>query len=193
MAIMPIQIAPHPILKRVADPVDKFDDKLHALMDSMLETMYNAPGIGLAAPQVLVSKRVMVVDVDQPQEDDEAAADAATIKKRRTKPRFFVNPEIIWSSEEPNTYEEGCLSLPGQYAEVERPKKIRVKYFDYHGEPLELEADGLLATCIQHEIDHLNGVLFIDHLSSLKRDMVLRKLKKWIKDNPEDIAEKHVL
>jgi len=193
MAILPIQIAPHPVLKRVADPVDKIDDKIRKLMDNMLETMYNAPGIGLAAPQIRESVRIMVVDVDQPREDDDVPPDAATIAKRRVKPRFFINPEIIWSSDEPNVYEEGCLSLPGQYAEVERPKIIRVKYLDYDGKPQELEADGLLATCVQHEIDHLDGILFVDHLSSLKRDMVLRKLKKWVKENPDEIADKHIL
>lgn len=195
MTVLPIHLVPHPVLKRVADPIDRIDDKIRALMDNMLETMYNAPGIGLAAPQVGVSQRVVVIDVDQPRESDaeEEANAPETISKRRVRPRFFINPEIIWSSEEPNVYEEGCLSLPGQYGEVERPKKVRVKYLDYDGKLQELEADGLLATCLQHEIDHLDGILFIDHLSQLKRNMILRKLKKWVKENPDEVAAKHIL
>ena len=188
MAILPIYVAPHPVLKKIAEPVAEVTDELRKLMDDMLDTMYAAPGIGLAAPQVGVSKRILVLDVDQPKEEDREA-----FGDRRGKPQFFVNPEIVWESEERNIYDEGCLSLPGQYADVERPKKVRVKFLDYHGKPQEIEADGILATCLQHEMDHLEGILFVDHLSTLKRDIVMRKLKKWTKENAEDIEKTHVL
>ncbi|TAL28248.1 MAG: peptide deformylase [Alphaproteobacteria bacterium] len=191
MAILPIYVAPHPVLKKIAEPVTEVTDDLRKLMDDMLETMYAAPGIGLAAPQVGVSKRILVLDVDQPKKDDE---DADIPKaERRGKPQFFVNPEITWESEEKNIYDEGCLSLPGQYAEVERPKRVKVKFLGYDGKQQEIECDGLLATCIQHEMDHLNGILFVDHLSTLKRDIVMRKLRKWTRENAEDIAASHVL
>lgn len=191
MAVLPIYVAPHPVLKKIADPVPAVTDELRKLMDDMLDTMYAAPGIGLAAPQVGQSVRILVLDIDQPKNDDEDAE--IPPEKRRGKPQFFVNPEITWESEELNIYDEGCLSLPGQYAEVQRPKKIKVKFLDYHGQPQEIEADGLLATCLQHEMDHLNGILFVDHLSTLKRDMVMRKLKKWTKEYAEELAETHVL
>lgn len=182
MTVMQIYVAPHPILKKIADPVTGgVDAGLRQLMDDMLETMYATGGIGLAAPQVGVSKRVLVMDLDQPEQGG------------RGQPRFFINPEITWSSEEQNTYNEGCLSLPGQYAEIERPKKIRIKFIDYDGKEQEIEADGLLATCLQHEMDHLNGVLFVDHLSTLKKDMVMRKLKKFTRENAQDLAQSHVL
>ena len=162
----PILTAPDPRLKQVSAPVAQVDDDLRALMDDMLETMYDAPGIGLAAIQVGVPKRIIVMDLAR-NEDGEGA-----------EPRFFVNPEILDPSEELATYEEGCLSVPEFYEEVERPARCRVRYLDYDGQEQVLEADGLLATCIQHEMDHLDGVLFIDHLSKLKRDMILKKLKK---------------
>ncbi|WP_375201708.1 peptide deformylase [Hyphococcus sp.] len=164
MAIREILTAPDPRLREVSKPVDKVDDALRALMDDMLETMYDAPGIGLAAIQVGVPKRVIVMDLAGKDEEPE--------------PRFFVNPEILHPSEEMNLYEEGCLSVPEYFDEVERPARCRVKYLDYNGEEQILEAEGLLATCIQHEMDHLEGVLFIDYLSRLKRDRVLKKLKK---------------
>ncbi len=164
MAIREILTAPDPRLREVSKPVDKVDDALRALMDDMLETMYDAPGIGLAAIQVGVPKRVIVMDLAGKDEEPE--------------PRFFVNPEILDPSEEMNLYEEGCLSVPEYFDEVERPARCRVKYLDYNGEEQILEAEGLLATCIQHEMDHLEGVLFIDYLSRLKRDRVLKKLKK---------------
>lgn len=189
MAILPIYVAPHPVLKKIAEPVAEVTDELRRLMDDMLETMYAAPGIGLAAPQVGVSKRILVLDVEQPRDIPEDAPPEA----RRGKPLFFVNPEITWESDDLNTYDEGCLSLPGQYAEVERPAKVKVKFLDYDGKPQEIAAEGLLATCVQHEMDHLNGILFVDHLSTLKRDIVMRKLKKWTKENAEDIAATHVL
>jgi peptide deformylase len=193
MAVLPIYVAPHPVLKKVAEKVQAVTDELRKLMDDMLETMYAAPGIGLAAPQVGVSKRILVLDVDQPRGDDEGGDDDAPRPGVRGKPQFFVNPEISWSSEEKNIYDEGCLSLPGQYAEVERPKRVKIKFLDYHGKAQEIEADGILATCVQHEMDHLDGILFVDHLSTLKRDIVMRKLKKWTKENAEDLEKTHVL
>ena len=169
MTILTIHTAPDPVLKRVAEPVSKVDDALRKQMDDMLETMYHDKGIGLAAPQVGISNRVVVMDVDQTDEGEKGKA------------LFMVNPEIIWESEELRIYNEGCLSVPEMYAEVERSDSVRIKYLDYDGAEQELEADGLLSTCIQHEIDHLNGVLFVDHLSSLKRNMIMRKLKKHLK------------
>ncbi len=164
MTIRPILTAPDPRLREVSKPVDKVDDGLRALMDDMLETMYDAPGIGLAAIQVGVPLRVIVMDLAK--EDEEPA------------PRYFVNPEILDPSEELAVYEEGCLSVPEFFDEVERPARCRVRYLDYNGDEQVLDAEGLLATCIQHEMDHLEGVLFIDHLSRLKRERVLKKLKK---------------
>ena len=164
MPIRPILTAPDPRLRQISQPVDKVDDDLRALMDDMLETMYDAPGIGLAAIQVGVPKRVIVMDIAPDGEPPE--------------PRYFVNPEILNPSSEMSTYEEGCLSVPEFSDDVDRPARCTVKYLDYHGEPQTLEAEGLLATCIQHEMDHLEGILFIDHLSRLKRDRVLRRLKK---------------
>ncbi|MGQ0526611.1 MAG: peptide deformylase [Alphaproteobacteria bacterium] len=157
---------PAPVLKEIAQPVDKIDDPLRAQMDKMLVTMYEAPGIGLAANQVGLLNRVLVMDLSRRADGDEM------------KPIFMINPEIIYESEEMSVMEEGCLSIPEQYADVERPRTVRVKYLDYSGNPAELEASELLSHCVQHEIDHLNGVLFIDYLSSLKRNMMLRKVEK---------------
>jgi peptide deformylase len=156
------------VLKQKSAPVERVDDELRALMDDMLETMYAAPGIGLAAIQVGVARRVIVMDLSRGETPKE--------------PRFFVNPEIVWTSEEQAPYEEGCLSVPEIYEEVERPTKVRVRYLDYHGEAVEEEAEGLFATCIQHEIDHLEGVLFIDYLSRLKRDRAVAKVRKAARD-----------
>lgn len=164
MAILPIITAPDPFLKKVSQPVEQVDDAVRKLMDDMVETMYAAPGIGLAAIQVGVAKRILVIDVAP---DGEPRA-----------PQFFVNPEIIWESEEYTSYNEGCLSLPDQYADVDRPAEVKVKYLDYHGNPQETHATGLLATCLQHEMDHLEGVLFVDHISLVKRSMIMRKLQK---------------
>jgi len=164
MAIRPIIIAPDPVLKAKAKPVGNIDGSIVRLMDDMLETMYQAPGIGLAAPQIGILQRVIVVDV----------AD----KGEQPQPFAMANPEILWQSDETSVHNEGCLSLPDQYADVTRPKQVRLRYIDRDGEVRELDADNLLATCVQHEIDHLNGVLFIDHLSLLKRNMILRKLQK---------------
>lgn len=164
MAILPILTAPDPRLKVKSSPVAQVDDDLRRLMDDMLETMYDAPGIGLAAIQVGVAKRVIVMDLSK---DEEPPA-----------PMYLVNPEIAWASEDTAPYEEGCLSVPDFYEEVERPVKARVTFLDYDGVAQTLEAEGLLAICIQHEIDHLEGILFVDHLSRLKRQMILRKLSK---------------
>jgi peptide deformylase len=163
MALLEIIETPDPRLRQKSLPVDGVDDALRAFMDDMLETMYAAPGIGLAAIQVARPIRVLVIDL-QPND--------------LRNPHFFVNPEIVWESDELSTYNEGCLSVPEQYAEVERPARIRVRYLNRAGEQREDELDGLMATCLQHEMDHLEGVLFVDHLSRLKRDMLLRKLDK---------------
>jgi peptide deformylase len=164
MAVLPIITAPDKRLKVKSEPVENVDAELAALMDDMLETMYLAPGVGLAAPQVGVTKRIIVIDVGKTEEERE--------------PLLMANPEVIWESEDWSVYEEGCLSLPEYYADVERPEQVRVKYIDQTNTERELEAEGLLATCIQHEIDHLEGVLFVDHLTSIKRSMILRKLQK---------------
>lgn len=188
MATLQIYVAPHPVLKKIADLVSGgVTDDLRRLMDDMLETMYASDGIGLAAPQVGVSKRVIVMDIDQKRGEFENPLE------KKGAPRFFVNPEIVWSSDDISSYNEGCLSVPGQYADVERPAKIRARFLDYDGTEKEIEADGLLATCLQHEMDHLNGILFVDHLSTLKRDMLLRKLKKFTRENAEDFAQSHVI
>lgn len=158
---------PDPVLKQVAQEVSKVDDALRQQMDRMLETMYKAPGIGLAANQVGLLNRVLVMDIAQ-REDDNATR----------KPIFMINPEIIWASEEPSVWEEGCLSIPGQYAEVERPLEVRVKFLDYDGKQQEQTFESLGSHCVQHEIDHLNGVLFVDHLSTLKRNMLMKRYKK---------------
>jgi len=191
MAVLPIYVAPHPVLKKSAAPVAEVTDEIRALVKDMFETMYVTRGIGLAAPQVGQSVRVLVMDVEQT--GGETREDGESAPFVPGKPVAVINPEIVWSSEEMNTYEEGCLSIPGQYAEVERPEKVRVKYLDENGQPQEMEADGLLATCVQHEIDHLDGILFTDHLSTLKRDMLLRKLKKWTREHEEDMKESYVL
>jgi peptide deformylase len=164
MAILSIIEIPDPRLKLVSEPVAHVDASVRKLMDDMMETMYDAPGIGLAAIQVAVAKRVLVLDVAR--EDEEP------------QPLFIANPEIVWASEELNVYQEGCLSIPDYYGDVERPSRVRVRYLDRDGKVQEMNADGLLATCVQHEIDHLNGVLFIDHLSRLKRERVMKKYTK---------------
>lgn len=168
MAIHPILEVPDPRLKTVSTPVDTFDDALRTLVDDMLETMYDAPGIGLAAIQIGVPKRVLVIDLQTEGIDGEPARN----------PRVFINPEILDPSDDYSLYNEGCLSVPDQYAEVERPAAIRARWQDLDGKVHEEEMDGLMATCLQHEMDHLEGILFIDHLSRLKRQMVLKKLEK---------------
>lgn len=164
MALLPIIKAPDPRLKIKAKPVAAVDDKVRRLMDDMLETMYRAIGIGLAAPQVGVGLRVLVIDTAREGE--------------KPQPMRLANPEIVWRSDALTMANEGCLSLPEHYADVERPAAIRLRYLDHENEIREIEATGLLATCLQHEVDHLDGVLFVDHISSLKRGMILRKLTK---------------
>ena len=164
MALREIIIVPDARLKQVSTPVEHVDDEVRALIDDMLETMYAAPGIGLAAVQIGVLKRIIVMDLAR---EGEPPA-----------PRHLVNPEIVWSSDETTPYEEGCLSIPEVYDEVVRPSRVRVRYLNAQGEMVEEEAEGLYAVCIQHEMDHLNGVLFIDHLSRLKRDRAVAKVKK---------------
>lgn len=164
MAVLEIYEHPHPILRKIADKVEKVDDDLRKILDDMLETMYDAPGVGLAAPQVGLSKRMVVIDASHDEEEK--------------KPLFLVNPEIVERSEDIISCEEGCLSLPEQRAEVERSAWVRVKFTDYHGEPQEMLAEDYLAIVVQHELDHLDGILYIDHLSRLKRQMLLKKLEK---------------
>lgn len=172
MTVLPLVIAPDPRLKICSQAVTEVDGATRKLVDDMLETMYASGGIGLAAVQVGVHKRVLVMDIDQREEGKPA------------NPIVMINPEIAGSSAEINTYEEGCLSFPGQYAEVKRPLKVTISFLDYHGKPQKIEADGLLATCVQHEIDHLNGVTFVDHISPVKRDMIIRKIKKAKRAKP---------
>ena len=172
MAVLPIIVAPDPRLKAVCQPVDAVDADVRRLMDDLLDTMYQAPGIGLAAPQVGTTKRILAVDVSK------------DVNARQ--PYQMANPELLWSSGEVLEYEEGCLSFPEQFAEVARPQEIRVRYLDRDNNTQELEAEGLLATCIQHEMDHLDGVLFVEHISKLKRDSILRKLRKARKESDRE-------
>jgi peptide deformylase len=175
MALLPILTAPDPGLKKKSLPVDSVDAGVRQLMDDMLETMYDAPGIGLAAPQVGVLKRVVVLDIDR--------------EDTKTGPLFMANPEIVEASDEDVSYEEGCLSVPDHYSDVVRPATVTVRYLDRDGKVQNLACEGLLATCVQHEIDHLDGILFIDHISALKRNMILRKLLKARKEKERDEAE----
>lgn len=171
MSKLPIINVPDAVLKQVSDPVGQVNDVIRAQMDNMLETMYDAPGIGLAANQVAITNRVLVMDIDY--RDDENGA--------QKNPICMANPEIIWKSEDISVMEEGCLSIPGQFAEVKRPASVTVKYLDYDGKEAELTAEGLLSHCVQHEIDHLDGVLFVDYLSKLKRDMMIKRVIKMNK------------
>ena len=164
MAIKTILTEPNKILRQISNPVDHVGEEEQKLMDDMLETMYAAPGIGLAAIQIGIPKRIIIMDISR--------------KKENKNPLHFVNPEIVWKADEDIIYEEGCLSVPNQFAEINRPKECHVKYLDYFGQPQLLKAEGLLATCIQHEIDHLEGTLFIDYLSKLKKTMIIKKLSK---------------
>ena len=173
MALRQILTEPNKILRQKSIKVEIVDENIQKLMDDMLETMYAAPGIGLAAIQVGVPKRVIVLDIAK--------------KDNPKNPMFFINPEIIDKSKNNSTYEEGCLSVPGQFAEIDRPEKCHVKYLDYNGQPQEINAEGMLATCIQHEMDHLEGILFIDYLSKLKKTIIVKKLSKK-KDRPDRIV-----
>ena len=179
MTIRRIYETPDPVLRQISKPVETFDRELKTLVADMFETMYEAPGIGLAAVQVGVPIRLLVIDLQEPEEEGgEPVRD----------PRVFINPEILWHSDTEVPYTEGCLSVPEQYAEVMRPDKIRARWRDEKGKSYEEEIEGLLAVCLQHEMDHLNGLLFIDHLSRLKRDMVLKKLAKWRKEQQQKAA-----
>ena len=164
MTIRKILTEPDPFLRQKSELVNEVNDEVRVLMDDMLETMYDAPGIGLAAIQVGVPKRIIVIDLSK--------------DKEKKNPLFFVNPELVTKSKKDTSYEEGCLSVPNQFAEISRPDACKVKYLDYNGSQRILEAQGLLATCIQHEMDHLEGILFIDYLSKLKKNMILKKLSK---------------
>ena len=168
MAKKQILTIPDPLLRKVSEPVTSVNTEVKNLMDDMLETMYAAPGIGLAAVQVGVLKRIIVIDLSK--------------DGQKKDPLFIVNPQITFKSDELISYEEGCLSIPNQFAEVKRPSSCKVNFLDYNGKEREINADGLLATCIQHEVDHLNGVLFIDHLSKLKKDIIIKKTKKQVKE-----------
>lgn len=174
MAIREIRTVPDPVLKEISQPVEKVDDEIRALMDDMLETMYEADGIGLAAVQIGVPKRIIVMDLAKPDEDPQ--------------PRYFVNPVLSDPSDTLQPYEEGCLSVPTVYDEVERPDRIRVQYLDYDGKPCDEIAEGMFAVCIQHEMDHLEGVLFIDYLSRLKRQRAVQRVKKLEKEKSRDAA-----
>ena len=167
MALRPIIVIPDKRLRQVSKPVEKIDAALRKLIEDMFAAMYDAPGIGLAAIQLGEARRVVTMDLAK--------------KEEAPAPQVFINPEITWASEEKKTYEEGCLSIPEYYEEVERPAEVKVRYLDRDGKPQEVHADGILATCLQHEIDHLNGVLFIDHISKLKRDRVVKKFTKAAK------------
>jgi peptide deformylase len=170
MAIRPILCLPDPQLRAVSEKVGMVDDSVRALMDDMLETMYDAPGIGLAAIQIGVAKRVLVIDLAK--------------KEETPAPQFFADPEILETSAEDSVYEEGCLSIPEYYEEVTRPAKVRVRFLDRDNQRREIEAEGLLATCLQHEIDHLDGKLFIDHISRLKRERAIKKFTKAARQEP---------
>ena len=164
MTIRKILIEPDPLLRKISVAVEKVDSKIQQIMDDMLETMYDAPGIGLAAIQIGIPKRIIVIDLAKEGE--------------KKNPLYIVNPQIVFKSDNEVTYEEGCLSIPGQFAKIQRPEKCTIKYLDYEGKEKEIKTEGLLATCIQHEIDHLNGILFIDYLSKLKKTMIIKKLSK---------------
>ncbi len=177
MTVLPIYVAPHPLLSQRSDTVDSVTPDITTLIEDMFETMYASNGIGLAAVQVGVLKRIIVIDTEWGSsryvEDNASASDVPV-----GNPILLINPEIVSHSTDTRIYEEGCLSFPGQYSDVVRPDQVTIRYMDKAGQPQTLEADGLLSTCIQHEIDHINGVVFVDHISRMKRDMILRKLKK---------------
>ena len=179
MAIRQIVEVPDPRLRQISSPVEEVTDEIRELVSDMFETMYAAPGIGLAAIQVGVPKRVLVIDLQEPEEEG-----GEPVKE----PHVFINPEILQHSDQEVPYTEGCLSVPDQFAEVDRPDRIRARWLDIDGTPQEEDIEGLLATCLQHEMDHLNGVLFIDHLSRLKRDMILKKLTKLRKEQQKKAA-----
>ena len=174
MAIQKILTEPNKVLRQISFKVENVDKDIKKLMDDLLETLYVAPGIGLAAIQIGIPKRVIVIDLSRDEE--------------KKNPMYFVNPEIVWKSEDQSIYEEGCLSVPNQFAEIYRPKKCHIKYLDYDGNPKEIKVEGLMATCMQHEIDHLEGILFIDYLSKLKKSMIIKKLSKQKKETIDRIV-----
>ena len=178
MSLLPIIEVPDPLLRNTSAPVERIDDDLKRLVEGMFETMYEAPGIGLAAIQVAVPRRLLIIDLQDPEPVPEGEEEGPPVKR----PHVFINPEITYRSEAWKSYNEGCLSIPDQYAEVERPDIVRARWLDVDGKERESEFDGLMSVCLQHEIDHLNGVLFIDHLSRLKRDMIVKKVVKARKD-----------
>ncbi|MGB7288053.1 MAG: peptide deformylase [Salaquimonas sp.] len=213
MSVLDIVNLPDPLLREVSKPVEAIDDRLNAVIDDMFETMYEAPGIGLAAIQIALPRRVFVIDCGDPKDEIERAdeldkwdaeveaAEAAGVepperperKPSAKRPICLINPQIVAFSDEPSFYDEGCLSIPDYYAEVERPAGCTVEYLDRKGKKQILEADGILSTCIQHELDHLNGKLFIDHLSSLKRNMVIKKFTKIAKQSGKGPASPLVI
>jgi peptide deformylase len=197
MSVRDIIHLPDPVLREVSKPVERIDEPLLRLLDDMLETMYDAPGIGLAGIQIGVPLRIMTVDIGDPEAEAEEeaqpadAGDQTSVEGRRKarknfrpRPIFLINPKILTSSDERSVYEEGCLSIPEYYAEVERPAQVKVSYLDRDGKEQVIDADGLMATCLQHEIDHLDGKLFIDHISRLKREMVVKKFTKIARQKP---------
>ncbi len=199
MTIREIVMLPDPVLRQKSTEIETVDDSVRRLLDDMLETMYDAPGIGLAAIQIGVPKRIIAIDTSpRAEEEGEHASDTEEEQQNGADtfagtvnsdgPLFMINPVILASSDDRSVYEEGCLSIPDYFAEVERPAVVRVRYVDYDGKQNELEAGGILATCIQHEIDHLNGVLFIDYLSKLKRDLVIRKFTKAAKERQRGVG-----
>lgn len=204
MTIREIIHIPDPILREVSRPVERVDDELRRLLDDMLETMYDAPGIGLAGIQIGLPLRVVTIDIGEPDEEAEGGEEAppneeTTVEGRRKRranrkrdPIFLINPKILRVSDEASVYEEGCLSIPEYFADVERPARVTVSHIDRDGKEQVIEADGLLATCLQHEIDHLDGKLFIDHVSRLKRDMVIKKFTKIAKQNGKQPARRLV-
>lgn len=192
MSIREIITIPDPLLRAVSKPVERVDDELRRLLDDMLETMYEAPGIGLAGIQIAVPLRIVTIDCARragDEENGESPSDESLEEEADREPIFLINPEIVSVSDLPSVYEEGCLSIPEYFAEVERPAGCTVKYLDYHGKEQLLEATGLLSTCLQHEIDHLDGKLFIDMLSKLKRDMVVKKFTKIAKQSGKEPAK----
>ncbi|MBU6140880.1 MAG: peptide deformylase [Proteobacteria bacterium] len=181
MKTLPLIIAPNPILKQISKPVDTIDNALRHFLKDMVQTMYYEQGVGLAAVQVGVLKRIVVIDVDYKIEEDDHHHHGDHCNHNHiinTNPRYFINPEIVASSKEFSSYNEGCLSFPGARSEVKRPDVVTVKYLDFNGQEKTEKMEGLLATCIQHEIDHLNGITFVDHISKIKREMILKKIRK---------------
>jgi peptide deformylase len=178
MSLLPIIEVPDPILRGASAPVERIDDELNRLIADMFDTMYEAPGIGLAAVQVAVPRQLVVIDLQDPETTGEGEQEGPPVRR----PRVFINPQILHRSDARKVYNEGCLSIPEQYAEIERPDIIRLRWLDQHGKTQEGEFDGLMSVCLQHEVDHLDGVLFIDYLSRLKRDMIVRKVVKSRRD-----------